>query len=68
MRSEDIFHCQAERFEDGNLFVVLTVRKFAQFRINMFSSPVAFGDADDDVAGFFECGGAGINDKPGSLY
>ena len=65
---ENIFYCEAQRFEYGDLTVILTGWKFAEFGGDVRCGPAAFGDSHDHVTRFLKRGGPRVDYQAGALY
>src|SRR5579863_3963315 len=67
MGGEDVFDGESERFEDSDLAAVFSLRKLAEFSRDVIGGPVAFGDSDHDVSGFFQRSSSRIDNQSGTL-
>jgi hypothetical protein len=67
VRGGDVFDSQPQRFEDGDfLGGGSRGRGFAKLADHMFRGESSFGNAHDDIAGFFERGSSGIDEEASS--
>ena len=68
MGGEDVFYGKTYGFEHGDFAIVFALREFAEFGGDVGLGPEAFGDSHDDIASFFESGGAGVDDEAGPQH